>query len=186
MRALIYIIDALSMLITFVFLLRFWLPWFGADFRNPIAQGILRATSPVINPVRRFVPSIGRIDTATVLVALAVQVVTTILVMSLSGMSFADMSAVASYVAVSSVFTLIYLSLRLFMFAIVIRIVLSWIAPHTHNPATALLANMTDPLLRPFRRYIPSLGGFDISPIFAIIALGALGVLLEDVQQLLL
>jgi len=181
MRALIYIIDALSMLITFVFLLRFWLPWFGADFRNPIAQGILQATSPVINPLRRFVPSIGRIDTATVLIALAVQVVTAILILSLAGAPI-----VAKYVVVSSVFKLIYLSLRLFMFAIVIRIVLSWIAPHTHNPATALLANMTDPLLRPFRRYIPPLGGFDISPIFAIIALGALGVLLEDAQRLLL
>jgi len=181
MRALIYIIDALSMLITFVFLLRFWLPWFGADFRNPIAQGILQATSPVINPLRRIVPSIGRVDTATVLIALFVQAGTAILIMSLAGVPI-----VAKYVAVSSVFKLIYLSLRLFMFAIVIRIVLSWIAPHTHNPATALLANMTDPLLKPFRRYIPPLGGFDISPIFAIIALGALGVLLEDAQRLLL
>ena len=181
MRALIYIIDALSMLITFVFLLRFWLPWFGADFRNPIAQGIMQATSPMINPLRRIVPSIGRIDTATVLIALFVQAVTAILIMSLAGVPI-----VAKYVFVSSVFKLIYLSLRLFMFAIVIRIVLSWIAPHTHNPATALLANMTDPLLRPFRRYIPPLGGFDISPIFAIIALGALGVLLEDAQRLLL
>ena len=76
MRALIYIIDALSMLITFVFLLRFWLPWFGADFRNPIAQGLLQATSPLINPLRRIVPSIGRIDTATVLVLFLIQATT--------------------------------------------------------------------------------------------------------------
>ncbi len=181
MRALIYIIDALSMLITFVFLLRFWLPWFGVDFRNPIAQGILQVTSPVINPLRRILPSIGRIDTATVLIAFLVQVVTAVLIMLLAGVPI-----VAKFVVVGSVFKLIYLSLRLFMFAIVIRIVLSWIAPHTHNPATAMLANMTDPLLGPFRRYIPPLGGFDISPIFAIIALGALSVLLEDAQRLLL
>jgi YggT family protein len=69
------------------------------------------------------------------------------------------------------------------MFAIIIRIILSWIAPQTFNPATALLATITDPLLRPFRRYIPPLGGFDISPIFAIILLGALNVLLDDLQR---
>ena len=80
MRALIYIIDALSMLITFVFLLRFWLPWFGADFRNPIAQGLLQATSPLINPLRRIVPSIGRIDTATVLVLFLIQATTILLI----------------------------------------------------------------------------------------------------------
>ena len=80
MRALIYIIQALSMLVTFVFLLRFWLPWVGADFRNALAQGILQITSPVINPIRRVVPSIGRIDTATVLVLFAIQAVTFLLI----------------------------------------------------------------------------------------------------------
>jgi YggT family protein len=69
------------------------------------------------------------------------------------------------------------------MFAIFARIILSWLAPQTYNPATALLATITDPLLRPFRRYIPPLGGFDISPIFAIILLGALNVLLDDLQR---
>jgi len=181
MRALIYIIDALSMLVTFVFLLRFWLPWFGADFRNPIAQGLLHATSPVINPLRRIVPSIGRIDTATILVMFFIQAVTMLLITTLSG---AQLSA--KYIALLSLFKLVQLSLQLFMFAIIIRIVLSWIAPQTHNPAVALLANITDPLLRPFRRLIPPLGGFDLSPIFAIISLGALGILLQDALQLLI
>jgi YggT family protein len=181
MRALIYIIDALSMLITFVFLLRFWLPWFGVDFRNPIAQGILQATSPVINPLRRIVPSIGRIDTATILVMLLVQAVSLMLIVALTGNPIS-----AKVVLLSSTFNLLYLSLRLFMFAIIIRIVLSWIAPQTHNPATALLTDITDPLLRPFRRYIPSIGGFDISPILAIILLGALSMLAVDAQTFLL
>lgn len=180
MRALIYIIDALSMLITFVFLLRFWLPWFGVDFRNPIAQGILQATSPIITPLRRIVPSIGRIDTATVLLMFLVQAITLTLIDTLLGSPVS-----AKTVLISSTFNLIYLSLRLFMFAIIIRIVLSWIAPQTFNPATALLANITDPLLRPFRRYVPPIGGFDISPIFAIILIGALSMLVVDARSLL-
>ena len=178
MSALIYVINTLSMLVTFVFLLRFWLPWFGADFRNPIAQGLLRATSPVINPLRRIVPSIGRIDTATILVLLIVQAGTVLLVMSLSGVQITP-----KFVVLSSILGLLQQSIRIFTFAIIIRIILSWFAPQTYNPATALLASMTDPILRPFRRFIPPIGGFDISPLFAIIALTALGILLLDLMR---
>lgn len=180
MRALIYIIDTLSTLITFVFLLRFWLPWFRVDFRNPLAQGILQITSPVINPLRRIVPSIGRIDSATVLVAFLLQA-STLLVLTL----LAGGEPSARYVVFGSLLRLAILSLKMFTFAIIIRIVLSWIAPLTHNPMTALLARITEPLLRPFRRFIPPLGGFDISPIFAIILLGALTMLLEDAAAVL-
>ena len=176
--ALIYIIEAFSHLFLMILLLRFWLPWFGADFRNPIAQGILRLTSPLINPVRRFVPSLGRVDTATVVIAFAIQCLTIIIVLKLRGFVLS-----IGMIALISLFELASLTLLLFMFAIIVRIILSWIAPHTYNPATALLATITDPLLRPFRRYIPPLGGFDISPIFAIILLGALNVLLDDLQR---
>ena len=176
--ALIYIIEAFSHLFLMILLLRFWLPWFGADFRNPIAQGILRLTSPLINPVRRIVPSLGRVDTATVVIAFAIQCLTIVTVLSMRGFAFS-----IGMIAVISLFELASLTLLLFMFAIIVRIILSWIAPQTYNPATALLATITDPLLRPFRRYIPPLGGFDISPIFAIILLGALNVLLDDLQR---
>jgi len=176
--ALIYIIEAFSHLFLMILLLRFWLPWFGADFRNPIAQGILRLTSPLINPVRRFVPSLGRVDTATVVIAFAIQYLTIVTVLKLRGFVLS-----ISMIAVISLFELASLTLLLFMFAIIVRIILSWIAPQTYNPATALLATITDPLLRPFRRYIPPLGGFDISPIFAIILLGALNILLDDLQR---
>ncbi len=179
MRALIYIIETIASLFTFVLLLRFWLPWVGADFRNPVSQGILKATSPLINPLRRFVPSIGRIDTATVLVAFLVQVITVVAVLLIMGIPI-----LPKFVIVAAIFELLTLSLQLFIFAIILRIVLSWIAPSTYNPATALLADLTDPILRPLRRYIPPIGGFDVSPIFAIIMLGALSILLEDSRSL--
>ena len=181
MRAIIYIIDTLASLITLVFLLRFWLPWFGADFRNPMAQGILQATSPLVNPLRRIVPAIGRIDTATILIAFLIQALAILLVLLLI-----DAPIGIKFVVVGALFELITLSLLMFTFAIIIRIVLSWIAPQTFNPATALIANMTDPILRPFRRYIPTVGGFDISPIFAIIVLGALSILVEDSRSYLM
>lgn len=181
MRALIYIIDTLASLVTLLLLLRFWLPWVGADFRNPMAQGLLRATSPLINPLRRFVPPIGRIDTATVLVALAVQMLAVSLVFILLGFPVTLLA-----VLINAVIELITLTLLMFTFAIIIRIVISWIAPQTYNPATALISNLSEPILRPFRRFIPPIGGFDISPIFAIILLGALSILVEDLRVVLM
>jgi YggT family protein len=180
-RAIIFIIDTIASLVTLLLLLRFWLPWVGADFRNPMAQGILQATSPLINPLRRFIPAIGRIDTATVLLALVVQAIAVTIVLLLVG---APLSV--RFILISSFFELVKLSLLMFTFAIFIRIILSWVSPGTYNPATAIIANLTDPILRPFRRLIPPVGGFDISPIFAIILLGALSILVEDSRALFL
>jgi YggT family protein len=180
-RAVIYIIETIADLISLLLLLRFWLPWVGADFRNPMAQGILQATSPLINPLRRIIPAIGRIDTATVLLAIVVQCIAVTIVLLLVG---APLSV--RFILFSAIFELIKLSLLMFTFAIIIRIVLSWVSPGTYNPATAIIANLTDPILRPFRRIIPSIGGFDISPIFAIILLGALSILVEDSRSLIL
>jgi len=167
--ALVFIVNALTSLYLLVLLLRFWLPWLRADFRNPLAQGILKLTSPVIIPLRRIVPSFGRLDTATVLVAFVVQYLAILLILLIisAGASF-------SVIATTAIVKLVLLSVNLFMFAIFVRIILSWISPGQHNPATAIISTLTEPLLRPVRRLIPALGGFDISPIFVIIALGAL------------
>jgi YggT family protein len=167
--ALVFIVNALTSLYLLVLLLRFWLPWLRADFRNPLAQGILKLTSPVIIPLRRIVPSFGRLDTATVLVAFVVQylAILTILLIIGASASFSDISITATV-------KLVLLSVNLFMFAIFVRIILSWISPGQYNPATAIITTLTEPLLRPVRRIIPAMGGFDISPIFVIIALGAL------------
>jgi len=177
--ALVFIVNALSSLYLLVLLLRFWLPWLRADFRNPLAQGILKLTSPVIIPVRRLVPSFGRLDTATVLVAFVLQCLALLLILLILGAS-----ANFSTIAVSALVKLVLLSINLFMFAILIRIILSWIAPGQYNPAIAIITTLTEPLLGPVRRIIPPLGGFDISPIFVIIALGALTRLLMGFNQL--
>ena len=169
--ALVFIISTIAQLFLLVMLLRFWLPWLRADFRNPIAQGILRLTSPLVVPVRRVIPPIGRLDTATVIVAFALQYLTVLVILTINGISPAILP-----IAATSVIDLVMLSLRLFTFAIIIHIILSWIAPGTYNPATAFIAMLVEPVLRPFRSLIRPIGGLDISPIFAIIALQAVAI----------
>jgi len=177
--ALVFIVNALTSLYLLVLSLRFWLPWLRADFRNPLAQGILKLTSPAVIPVRRIVPSFGRLDTATVLVSFVIQYLAILLILLILGAraGFPD-------IAITAVVKLVLLSINLFMFAIFIRIILSWVAPGQYNPAIAIIGTLTEPVLRPFRRFIPAIGGFDISPIFAIVLLGALTRVLMGFNRL--
>ncbi|MGA8205705.1 MAG: YggT family protein [Woeseiaceae bacterium] len=175
--ALTFIIATLAQLYLLVMLLRFWLPWLRADFRNPIAQGILRLTSPLIVPVRRIVPPIGRLDSATVIVTFALQYLTILVILAIGKIPPAILP-----VALTSAIDLALLSLRLFTFAIFIHIILSWIAPGTFNPATAFIATLSEPVLRPFRRLVPPIGGLDISPVFAIILLQAVAIFLGTLR----
>jgi len=175
--ALIFIISTFAQLFLLVLLLRFWLPWLRADFRNPIAQGILRLTSPLVIPVRRIIPPIGRLDTATIVVAFAIQYLTVLIVLTLSAIT----PAIAP-IALTSLVDLVLLSLRLFTFAIFIHIILSWIAPGTDNPSTAFISMLVEPVMRPFRRIIRPMGGLDISPLFAIIALQAGAIFLSTLR----
>jgi YggT family protein len=177
--AIVFIVNALTSLYLLVLLLRFWMPWLRADFRNPLAQGILRFTSPLVIPVRRIVPSFGRLDTATVLVAFVIQYLTILLLLLILGQT-AEIAAVA----LTTFIKLVVLSVNLFVYAIFIRIILSWVSQGGYNPATAIITTLTEPVLRPFRRIIPAMGGFDISPIFAIVLLLAVNIVINGFKPL--
>lgn len=178
-QALYFIVKTLTQLYLLLLLLRFWLPWFGADFRNPISQGVLRLTSPVIAPLRRFIPPVGRLDTATVLVAFIIQYLVLLLLLQIRG---ASANVVA--ISVTAILELAILSLNLMFFVILIRIILSWVAPNNYNPIVAMLNSIAEPILRPFRRFIPPIGGLDISPIFAIILLKAVEIVLQSYKPI--
>ncbi len=174
-QALYFIIKTLAQLYLLLLLLRFWLPIMRADFRNPIAQGILRITSPLVIPVRRIVPPIGRLDTSTIMVAYILEFLLVLALLAIRGLSVDTLP-----IAITAIFELAILSLNLFFFVILIKIILSWVAPQNYNPMTVLLHTMAEPILRPFRRIVPAIGGFDISPIFAIVLLKAAEIVLQS------
>jgi YggT family protein len=177
--AIVFVVNAITSLYLLVLLLRFWLPWLQADFRNPLAQGILRLTSPIVIPVRRILPSFGRLDTATILVAFVIQYVTILLLLLLMGQAAGFVP-----IAATSIVKLLVLTINLFVYAIIIRVVLSWISPGGYNPAAAIITTLTEPILRPFRRILPPMGGFDLSPILAIILLLAATIVVNGFKPL--
>ena len=178
-QALYFVLKTLTQLYLLLLLLRFWLPMFRADFRNPVAQGVLRLTSPLVIPLRRIIPPIGRIDTATVLIAFTIEYALILLLLKLRGGS-----AEIPPIALTAVAELAILSLNLFFFVILIKIILSWVAPNNYNPMTAMLTTISEPILGPFRRIIPPIGGLDISPIFAIVLLQAGVIILQSYKPL--
>jgi YggT family protein len=177
--AIVFVVNTLAQLYLFVLLIRLWLPWVGGDFRNPIAQAILKLTSPLVIPVRRIVPPIGRLDTATVLVAYIIQYLTIVVLLVILGIQ-AGLAAIA----LTALVNLVVLSLRLFVFAIIVRVILSWIAPAGYNPALAIINTLTETILRPFRRIVPPMGGLDLSPLFAIILLMAATIIVAGLRPL--
>jgi YggT family protein len=76
-----------------------------------------------------------------------------------------------SMIGVTSLF------LKVFYFAMIISVILSWVAPGSYNPGAQLVNQICEPLLAPFRKIMPNLGGLDISPIFAFIALNLVDML---------
>lgn len=177
--ALIFIIQTIAQLFLFVMLLRFWLPVLRADFRNPIAQGILRLTSPLVAPIRRVIPPLGRLDTATVVVAFAIQYLTIFVILRIN-----EYSLPIAPIAITALVDLLLSSLQLFKFAIFIYVILSWVAPGTYNPATAFIGTLVQPVLQPIRRLIPPIGMLDLSALFALIALHATGIFVATLKPI--
>ena len=174
MTALIFIIDTLLSLALFVVLARLLLQWARADFRNPIAQAIVRLTNPLILPLRRILPPIGKVDTASVVAVVLVAIIKRGILFALTAYSPPGLEMWVQGVAVELVQAL----LRTYFYAILLYALLSLIAPGGYSPLQSVLASVCEPILRPFRRLIPPIAGIDLSPLWAVIAIQAILLLL--------
>jgi YggT family protein len=176
MAALIFIIRALLGLMVTVFLLRLLLPLCRADARNPLSQAVIKLTNPLVMPLRRALPPIGRLDTASLVAVLAVQLAGTGLIWVLRGYGLSAPGALI-FMALRELLSTL---LQLYFFVILISAVLSWIAPSTYSPGVNLLQSLSAPVLRPFQRLIPPIAGIDLSALFALIAIQAVQILLNS------
>ena len=167
-EALIYIIQTLGSLYLLIVLLRFILQLVRADFYNPLSQFIVKATQPLLTPLRRIIPGFAGLDLASLILALLVQLLLMIVTLTLVGYNvagFIPQLLVWSVIGVTSLF------LKVFFFALIISVILSWVAPGSYNPGAQLVNQICEPLLAPFRKLLPNLGGLGISPIFAFITI---------------
>ena len=179
-NALIFILRTLLDLYVTTFLLRLILQWVRADFRNPLTQFIVRVTNPLVIPLRRIIPAIGGLDTATLIVVLLLELLMTVALINVACLGDPSISQIILLILLR----LVYLTLRIYLFIILIYVILSWVSPGSYNPAANLLASIAEPVLKPLRRFIPSIGGLDLSPLFALIGIQALTMVLPIGQAM--
>ena len=181
-NALAFVLTTLFQLYITVVLLRFLLQWAKADFYNPLSQFIVKITSPLVRPLRRIIPGWGGLDISCLLIAYILTVIQVFLVgthispFDIPGALDGQQLHPASLALVSLV-DLVALSIGIFIIAIIIQAVISWVNPGTYNPVTGLLHSLTEPLLRPARRLLPPISGIDLSPLLVLIALQVLKML---------
>jgi YggT family protein len=176
MRELAFIVDSVMSLVVGAFLLRLLFQLLRTDFRNPLVQAVVRLTNPLVMPLRKILPPIGRVDTASVVAVLLAQVLQTVLLQFLQAGALPGVGVLLVVALVKVIDT----TLLVFLVAIFLYVLLSWVAPDGYSPGGRLLADLVGPLLGPFRRAIPPLGGLDLSPLVVILLLSLLRMVLND------
>lgn len=164
----ILLVEVVFGLYLLAVLLRFLFQLARADFYNPISQFLVAFTNPLLKPLRRLIPGLYGIDLASLVLLLVLKCVELYLLLLLGGVAVQWLPIVAA-----ATVDLLRLTLNVYFFAILIRVILSWFMPYGihQNPAGSLLVSLTEPLLRPARRLIPPIGGLDLSPIAVIVIL---------------
>ncbi|HHM05536.1 MAG TPA: YggT family protein [Gammaproteobacteria bacterium] len=147
-------------------MLRFLFQWLRADFYNPVSQFLVKITNPPLKPLRRIIPGWGGIDLASVVLMLTLQLIEVYLVTLAMGVRGS-----AGALFFTSLADLLNLFFNVFLFGVLLRVILSWVAPQTYNPVTTLLHTLTEPVLAPARRVIPPISGVDLSPVLTLLVL---------------
>jgi len=168
-QIILFVLDSVCSFMAFALLARFALQWARAPFRNPLGQFIVAVTDWMVRPARRLVPGLFGLDMASLLLAWLWQVAYNGIALGLSGVLGAVSLAPALLVALLAALELARMGLYLVMGAVLVAAVFSWVNPYA--PMADVFNTLTRPLLRPFRRFIPPIGGVDLSPLALLLVL---------------
>ena len=162
----IFLIDTLFSIYIAIMLLRFLLQQVGADFYNPISQFVVKATQPLVTVARRFIPSIKKVDTATLVLVLLLILMKLVILFAIAGVQLNG-----QLLLVKTFYDLVSLTFDIFIIALFIQAILSWVNPDPYHPVSSMLRNLTFPILRPIQKHVPPIGGIDLSTLIALIGL---------------
>lgn len=170
----LFLVETLLSLYITAVILRFLLGYARADFYNPLSQFLVKITNPVLVPMRRFIPPVGKLDTSAVVLAYVLTVIKMLLMLGIVGQS-------------ANVFGVLIVALRdllngviwVYIIALILMAVISWIGSANGNPVVPLINSLTAPLLAPIRRVMPPVGMLDLSPMVAMLGLYILQIILR-------
>ena len=168
-NALSFVTDTILSLYLLIIILRFIFQQFQVDFRNPVSRMVILLTNKPLNIVRQFIPSLFGIDMACVLLVVVVGVVKTSLLMTLSLIPYSFPGAL-----VFAISEILKTTIWVLIISILASAVLSWLTIRSYHPIIGLVSQISEPVLRPFRRLLPAMGGIDFSPLLALVVLNLL------------
>ncbi len=182
---LLLIINTLFDLYIMLVLLRFMLQWLRADFYNPVSQFVVRATTPPLKPLRRIIPGFGGQDMAALTLALIIIIIKYIIIRSM-GAGVIELANVMAPIGSVGALGLIIIAMaeilsmfiNIFLFAVIISVIMSWVNSGGYNPVVGLIHSLSQPVMKPIQKFIPPMGGLDLSPLFASLGLMVLKMLL--------
>jgi YggT family protein len=170
-----YLVQTFLSLYTVAMLLRFVLQLVRADFYNPISQFLVKVTNPLVIPLRKVIPGIGGLDLASLLLAMLLQMAGIVILLLLYGLGLPNIFVLLIWSALA----LVGLLVNIYFFALLAMIILSWVAAGSRHPAILLLYQITEPVMAPFRKALPSMGGMDFSPILVFILINIVQIALR-------
>ncbi len=169
--ALQYILITAFDIYIMIVLARFILQLVRADFYNPVSQFIVKATSPILIPLRRIIPGFGGLDIASIVLMVTLVMLKIAIFFVLNGYPFNPL--IFSIICLKSLANSVVI---FFMFCIFIGVLLSWIGQGSYNPFADILNQMTEPVMAPARKLLPPMGGLDFSPMLVLLLLGAVRI----------
>lgn len=158
-----FLLEIVFDIFIFMVILRFLLQWVKADFYNPVCQFLIRMTNPLLVPLRRVIPGFFGLDCAAIVLAYLVQLVLLILLMLI------NQAVLSPFLLVVAVIQLVLSFLNVLFFTVLLRAIASWFASGGYNPMLVILVQLTEPLLEPFRKRLPTFSGMDFSPLIVLI-----------------
>ncbi|WP_111415243.1 YggT family protein [Billgrantia lactosivorans] len=162
------LVNTLINVYLFLMMLRFLLQASQADYYNPISQSVVKITQPVVRPFQSFLgPVMGRFDMATLAAAFVLKAVSIVAILQIAGIGMPPLTQVA----IGAVAAIANAILKIYFFALIVMIILSWVAPNASHPGALLVMQLVEPIMAPVRRVIPPLGMIDLSPIVVFIAI---------------
>ena len=170
--ALAQIFNTIAGLYLLLVVARFLLQLAKADFYNPISQAVFRATDPVVRVLRSFIPGYKGVDFSSLILAFIVQFIAISVTILLYGGAIPSVGFIItwSFIGVLNFIILFY------YYALIASIVMSFVMMFSGNmnphPILLLVWQITEPIMAPFRRVIPPMGGLDFSPIFIFLIIG--------------
>jgi YggT family protein len=168
--ALIFLVNTAFGLFVVALLLRFYLQWARAPYRNPLTQFLQALTDFMVRPARRLVPGLWGLDLATLVLAWLLQFAEILVVLLIRGYALGPAAGtVIAAAALMALVMLLKIGLYMIMVAVIAQVILSWVGPD--SPMMPLLNNMTRPFLRVFQRRIPPIGNVDLSPLFLLVVI---------------